>query len=300
MKPIIKMMLPLCVMAVAAVPSVVSASSEAQQAANVKAELQYKICYHTIHNQDCKINDCSKDFWEQLLQGKYPGLGGITKPDTCPDGGETPQPPNDDVIVGPETPDLPTPELPPADEEKPSEPELPPNDDVIVGPGTPDLPTPELPPADQEKPSEPEQKPEEKPEQKPGQDAQLGAYQQKVVDLVNQRRKENGLAPLSVNRSLAKVAEVKASDMRDNNYFTHTSPTYGSPFDMIKQFGISYRAAGENIAKGQKTPETVMDGWMNSEGHRANILNDNYTEIGVGYVTDSNGMTYWVQMFLRP
>ena len=128
----------------------------------------------------------------------------------------------------------------------------------------------------------------------------LGTYEQQVVDLVNKERAAAGLPALKVNTKLAAVAEKKAEDMRDNNYFSHTSPTYGSPFDMMRQFGISYTAAGENIAKGQKTPADVMNGWMNSSGHRANILNSSYTEIGVGYVTDSSGNTYWVQQFIRP
>lgn len=128
----------------------------------------------------------------------------------------------------------------------------------------------------------------------------LGAYEQQVIDLVNKERAAAGLSALKANTKLASVAEKKAEDMRDNNYFSHTSPTYGSPFDMMKQFGISYTAAGENIAKGQKTPSEVMNGWMNSEGHRANILNSSYTEIGVGYVADSNGGGYWVQEFIRP
>ncbi len=130
--------------------------------------------------------------------------------------------------------------------------------------------------------------------------ATLGSYEQQVVDLVNKERAAAGLPALKVNTKLAAVAEKKAEDLRDNNYFDHQSPTYGSPFDMMKQFGISYTAAGENIAKGQKTPAEVMNGWMNSPGHRANILNSSYTEIGVGYVTDSNGTTYWVQHFIRP
>ena len=83
--------------------------------------------------------------------------------------------------------------------------------------------------------------------------------------------------------------------MKDNNYFSHTSPTYGSPFQMMKSFGISYKTAGENIAKGYKTPGAVVNGWMNSSGHRANILNSSFTRIGVGYV--SNGH-YWTQMFI--
>ena len=84
--------------------------------------------------------------------------------------------------------------------------------------------------------------------------------------------------------------------MQTNNYFSHTSPTYGSPFDMIKNFGISYQKAGENIAKGQKTPSAVVNAWMNSPGHRANILDPSYTKIGVGY--EKNGH-YWTQMFIK-
>ena len=88
--------------------------------------------------------------------------------------------------------------------------------------------------------------------------------------------------------------------MKDKGYFSHTSPTYGSPFDMMKNFGISYSYAGENIAKGQRSPQQVMNGWMNSSGHRANILSANFTEIGVGYTVDQNGTTYWTQMFIKP
>lgn len=89
------------------------------------------------------------------------------------------------------------------------------------------------------------------------------------------------------------MAMVKAKDMYDNNYFSHNSPTYGSPFDMMKQFGISYRAAGENIASGQSSPAQVMNDWMNSPGHRANILNSSFSKIGVAYY---NGE--WVQEFI--
>jgi uncharacterized YkwD family protein len=130
--------------------------------------------------------------------------------------------------------------------------------------------------------------------------ANIGDYEQQVVDLVNKERAAAGLSALKVNTKLAGMAEKKAEDLRDNNYFDHNSPVYGSPFDMMRQYGISYTAAGENLAKGQRTPADVMNGWMNSPGHRANILNSSYTEIGVGYVTDSNGTTYWVQEFIRP
>jgi uncharacterized protein YkwD len=87
--------------------------------------------------------------------------------------------------------------------------------------------------------------------------------------------------------------------MRDRNYFDHTSPTYGSPFEMLQHFGVSYTAAGENIAAGQKNAEAVMRDWLNSSGHRANILNREYKELGVGYVTGGSYGTYWVQLFKK-
>ncbi|MCX7715316.1 MAG: SafA/ExsA family spore coat assembly protein [Clostridia bacterium] len=121
------------------------------------------------------------------------------------------------------------------------------------------------------------------------------SYEQKVIDLTNQKRAQNGLSALKANWELSRVARLKSQDMHDKGYFSHTSPTYGSPFDMMKKFGITYRSAGENIAKGQTTPEAVVNAWWNSPGHRANILNSSYTEIGVGYVKDGN---YWTQMFI--
>lgn len=120
-------------------------------------------------------------------------------------------------------------------------------------------------------------------------------YEERVVELVNQERAKVGLKPLTMNLKLSEVARAKSQDMHDKNYFSHTSPTYGSPFDMMKQFGITYRTAGENIAMGYRTPEAVMEGWMNSPGHKANILNSSYTEIGVGYVSDGS---YWTQEFI--
>ncbi|WP_374705991.1 CAP domain-containing protein [Paenibacillus antibioticophila] len=118
-------------------------------------------------------------------------------------------------------------------------------------------------------------------------------FASEVIKLVNQERAKQGLQPLTGDSALNNMALVKAKDMNDNNYFSHTSPTYGSPFEMMKSFGISYRYAGENIAMGQKTPAEVVNAWMNSEGHRANILSANFTLIGVGYY---NG--YWAQEFV--
>jgi uncharacterized YkwD family protein len=125
-------------------------------------------------------------------------------------------------------------------------------------------------------------------------------FQKRVIDLVNKERAAAGLKALSENTQLDKVATLKSEDMAKLGYFSHTSPTYGSPFDMLKQFGISYTAAGENIAYGQSTPEEVMNGWMNSPGHRANILNANYTQIGVGIAKKPNGQLVWTQTFTRP
>ncbi|MGG3821822.1 CAP domain-containing protein [Geobacillus thermodenitrificans] len=124
----------------------------------------------------------------------------------------------------------------------------------------------------------------------------LNAYEQQVVELTNKERAKHGLPALQVDLALSKVAREKSRDMAVNNYFSHNSPTYGSPFEMMKKFGISYTAAGENIAKGQRTPQEVVNAWMNSEGHRANILNKNFTHIGVGF--EENGYI-WTQQFIR-
>ena len=129
----------------------------------------------------------------------------------------------------------------------------------------------------------------------PTNDSSVLSYEKEVVRLVNAEREKRGLKALTYDWELSRVARYKSQDMKDNNYFSHTSPVYGSPFQMMKNFGISYRAAGENIARGQATPEAVVNAWMNSEGHRKNILSTSFTHIGVGYVSDGK---YWTQMFI--
>ena len=130
----------------------------------------------------------------------------------------------------------------------------------------------------------------------PAVDTAVRSYETEVIRLVNEIRVDNGLKPLTENWELSRVARYKAHDMHDSGYFDHNSPVYGSPFTMIKNFGLSYRAAAENIAMGYRTPQTVVDGWMNSTtGHRENILNPSYTQIGVGYCADGS---YWSQMFI--
>ncbi|MDR9853952.1 CAP domain-containing protein [Paenibacillus sp. VCA1] len=156
-------------------------------------------------------------------------------------------------------------------------------------------PTPSKPVTTKPQPSKPETSKPDSSTSKPGTGttSNQSAYAAEVVKLVNQERAKAGLKPLTENAKLSNMAMDKAKDMSNNNYFDHNSPTYGSPFDMMKKYGISFSYAGENIAKGQKTPADVMNAWMNSEGHRANILNSNYTTIGVAYY---NG--YWVQEFI--
>lgn len=176
----------------------------------------------------------------------------------------------------------------PDTEEKPDAPEnvpIPPAPEVPESkPDSPDLPAPEVP--DNSIPDTPEI------DTPP---ASVHAYEMQVVVLVNAQRAKYGLSPLAISEDLCVKARMKSQDMADHNYFSHTSPTYGSPFDMMKTLGISYRSAGENIAMGYATPEAVVTAWMNSQGHRENILSDKYTTLGVGYVAGGN---YWTQWFI--
>lgn len=156
-----------------------------------------------------------------------------------------------------------TPELP----DQPDTPELPDTPDAPETPSTPDTPD----------------------------DSASASVAQQVLALVNRERAANGLSALKLDDTLSRYAAVKSQDMHDNHYFSHTSPTYGSPFDMMKSFGITYNYAGENIAMGYSTAEAVVTAWMNSAGHRANILSANFTTMGIGYVSDGG---YWTQWFL--
>lgn len=124
-------------------------------------------------------------------------------------------------------------------------------------------------------------------------------FEQKVVELVNVERQKNGLSPLTLDTAISNIARTKSKDMATNNYFAHQSPTYGSAGDMLSKSKINWSSWGENIAYGQRTPEAVVTAWMNSSGHRANILNTTFTKIGVGYATKSDGTPYWTQMFTR-
>ncbi|ABN51538.1 MAG TPA: LysM peptidoglycan-binding domain-containing protein [Hungateiclostridium thermocellum] len=127
----------------------------------------------------------------------------------------------------------------------------------------------------------------------------IKAQENEVIRLVNVERAKKGLPALKANWQLSRVARYKSEDMANKGYFSHTSPTYGSPFKMMEDFGIKFTAAGENIAMGQQTARDVMNAWMNSPGHRNNILSPSFTKIGVGLAKGPNGRLYWTQMFIK-
>lgn len=123
------------------------------------------------------------------------------------------------------------------------------------------------------------------------------AYVKRVVELVNNERAKEGLAPLSVDANVAAAAQVRAHEIEHS--FSHTRPNGTSFSTALKEQNVSYKRAGENIAWGQRSPEEVVDAWMNSAGHRANIMNANFTKIGVGYYRNTKGTNYWSQLFIQ-
>ena len=150
--------------------------------------------------------------------------------------------------------------------------------------------------------STPENKPEitppsedtSTPENKPEADKEL-TFAEQVVELVNQERTKAGLNAVTLDKTIASAALVRAKEIETS--FSHTRPN-GSKFSTaLTEQGVTFKGAGENIAWGQKSPEAVMQAWMNSEGHRANILNKNFTKIGVGYYQNASGRNFWTQLF---
>ena len=197
--------------------------------------------------------------------------------------------PDLDEIFGtcPEVPDLDVkPEIP----EKPEVPEVP---EIPETPETPDIDIPDVPdePILPEQPEKPEQ-----PDEEPDTENEIPdtSYAAQVLRLVNAERARYGLSPLTYDVSLGRAADIRAVEIK--KLFSHTRPNGTSCFTVLDEIGYSYRGAGENIAYGQRSPEEVMTAWMNSEGHRANILGENYTHIGIG-VYESGGVIYWSQMF---
>ena len=125
--------------------------------------------------------------------------------------------------------------------------------------------------------------------------ADVSGYERQVVSLVNAERAQYSLPALTLNSDLCSYARVKSDDLRAGGYFSHESPTYGSPFAMMRSFGVSFTYAGENIAMGYDSPAAVVSAWMNSPSHRANILSASFTQTGVGYAANGG---YWTQWFI--
>lgn len=186
-----------------------------------------------------------------------------------------------------------TPSKTPAPAPKPTTPKPTPTPAPTPAP-TPTVPTPTVPTPTT--PSTPEKTTPSTPAPSTPQ-AGVTQDEQTILDLVNKARAEAGLGPLQFDMELVKVARLKAQDMVQNNYFSHQSPTYGSPFDMMKQFGISFKTAGENIA-GNQTAQKAFEAWMNSEGHRKNILNGSFNYTGIGVVSSPTYGLMLVQMFV--
>ena len=202
------------------------------------------------------------DFSACLPDWDIPSLKPETKPEQTPD--ETPEEIPEEMPE--ETPD-----------EQPEE--------------TPDN-TPQLPEG-----SRPEETPDNGTEQNPEDNnngTSQGDFASQVVALVNAERTKQGLSALTIDTKVQQAALVRAKESTQS--FSHTRPNGSSFSTALTEAGVSYRTAGENIAYGQRTPQQVMNAWMNSSGHRANILNKDFTTIGVGY-TVINGTAYWAQLF---
>ena len=221
--------------------------------------------------------DCSIPGWLESLCPELPGMGQPGNPDTPDDNQpENPDTPDDNQPENPDTPD----------DNQPENPDTP-DDNQPENPGTPDGSLPE-------NPDTPDNNQPENPSV-PDNDTENADFVRQVVNLVNQERAKAGLSPVTADTSIQAAAQVRAKEIEKS--FSHTRPDGSSFSTALTQQGVTYRGSGENIAWGQKTPEQVMNGWMNSEGHRANILNKNFTKIGVGYHQNASGTNYWTQLF---
>ncbi|MCA1057039.1 CAP domain-containing protein [Rossellomorea aquimaris] len=174
---------------------------------------------------------------------------------------------------------------------------LDPGEEYNFGPEGNEKAQPPKQPSQEPNAGQPEPPAQNQPEQN-AQPSDASGFVKQVIDLTNKERTKNGLSALKADGELENVAEMKSEDMKDKNYFSHTSPTYGSPFEMMQNFGVDYSSAAENIAVGQETPQSVVNAWMNSPGHRKNILNGKLTHIGVGIAKDESRGIYWTQMFI--
>ncbi|VDC28990.1 CAP domain-containing protein [Filibacter tadaridae] len=270
-------------------------NNNSAEAANVDNNVrvqkaQYVQCIKWEGNQDWlsysqqikRFNNLSQYFYNNYFVKDREDKPEHVKPET-PKPEVTPEQPKPEPSTPEVKPEQPKPE-PSTPEVKPEQPKPEPSTPEVK----PEQPKPE--------PSTPEVKPEQPKPDETTQDASISAIEKAVLDLTNVERQKAGLAPLQIDSKLMNSARQKSSDMASKNYFSHTSPTYGSPFDQMKANGITYRSAAENIAQGQRSAEEVVKAWMESPGHRENILTPGFTHIGIGYDKDGN---YWTQQFIQ-
>lgn len=197
--------------------------------------------------------------------------------------------------VEPETPTTPVePETPttPVEPETPTTPVEPETPTTPTTPAEPETPTTPTTPVEPETPTT-STTPTEPETSAPSQSE--SSFATRVIELVNEERAKEGLKPLTYDATIEQAALVRAKEIQTS--FSHTRPNGSSFVTAMKEAGVTYRTAGENIAWGQKTPEQVVEAWMNSASHRANIMNANYGRIGVGHLTNAKGTSYWVQLF---
>ena len=209
----------------------------------------------------------STDCLQETLDKICNELGNINN--FCP---VLPELPDGDVPTTPDVPDDNTPDIDTPNVDTP---------DVDV-PTTPDVPDDNTPDSSN-------------PDNGIQDDEAVSSYAQQILNLVNEERAKAGLSPVSLDLNITAAANIRAKEIVTN--FSHTRPNGTSFSTVLKEQGISYRGSGKNIAWGQKSPEQVMNGWMNSDGHRANILNADFQNLGVGHYQDENGVNYWVQLF---
>lgn len=126
----------------------------------------------------------------------------------------------------------------------------------------------------------------------------LGKEERNMLDIINAQRKNAGVKALEIDAALQKVAQIKAKDLADNDYFDHKSPTYGSPFDLMRRSGIAFKSAGENLS-GNESVKAAVSAWMDNNNHSANILNANYKYVGIGMADDEKYGKVYVAEFIE-
>ena len=248
------------------------------QAAEIHTKKAGNMTIVTVKGCDCSQLDLEEIVKKLGITGKYCMI-----PEEQPEAPETPEVPEQ-----PETPEQP---------EVPEQPETPEQPEVPEQPERPEQPeTPEQPevPEQSETPEQPEQ-PEVPEQQETPEKGTEAYYVQRIVELVNEERAKAGLSEVALDPAITQAANIRAREIKQS--FSHTRPNGKKFSSVLQEQGISFRGSGENIAWGQQSPEEVMTAWMNSSGHRANILKPAYKKIGVGHYQDANGRHYWAQLF---